>query len=357
MLHLCDICLQLGGFKMNHLNLHIRKAEYCVILGPTGTGKTVLLETIVGLNNPQQGKIILDKKDITKITPEKRHLGVVYQDYALFPHLNVFDNIGFGMRLQGMPHRNIRTKVHEMAEFLRISHLLNRHPGNLSGGECQRTALARALVMHPKMLLLDEPLSAVDRLTRDRLQSELKRIHKELNITILHITHDLNEAFFLADRIAVMRDGTILQQGDPEVISRQPVNRFVAELMGIKNFLQARVNSNGSVQIPSMGSLEQDILPTLPPHEFRTILVTFPDWAVEVTSIQKKHHWWHGKTVIAALHPGNNHIGLDLTLPSGTSIHTSFSQREIQQLPEQPTQGSEVYVGINRNSLHWLPHD
>ena len=157
MLHLCDICLQLGGFKMNSLNLHIRKAEYCVILGPTGTGKTVLLETIVGLHNPQQGTIILDKKDITKITPEKRHLGVVYQNYALFPHLNVFDNIAFGLQLQGIPRRNIRARVHEMAGFLRISHLLNRRPGNLSGGECQRTANARAIINKTDVVLADEP--------------------------------------------------------------------------------------------------------------------------------------------------------------------------------------------------------
>ena len=179
MLRLEDICLRLGEFRLLEISLHVEPGTYLALLGPTGTGKTVLLETIAGVHTPGSGRIYIRGRDATRLAPEKRHLGIVYQDYALFPHLTVFDNIAFGLRLKGSPGRKIKKAVEEMAAFLEIGHLLKRRPNRLSGGERQRTALARALVMEPYVLLLDEPLSALDSASRIRIRHELKRIHTE----------------------------------------------------------------------------------------------------------------------------------------------------------------------------------
>ncbi len=354
MLRLHDISLQIGGFSLKKINLHIRRGEYRVILGPTGAGKTVLLETIAGLNRPKQGTIFLADQDITTTGPEQRHLGVVYQDYALFPHLSIFHNIAFSLQIQKVNKKIIIRKVGQMAEFFRISHLLHRLPGNLSGGERQRTALARALVMNPAMLLLDEPLSAMDRLTRDRLQDELQCIHRELGMTIFHITHDLNEAFFLADQMAVMRDGKILQQGTPEKVCRRPATRFVAKLMGMKNFIPTRIKADGSLEVQGMGTLDRNVLQTVP-EQAGDFLLTFPNQAVELAPMQDGDaYWWQGRTRIVGMNQGGDQVAIKLALAGDTILHTSFSQREINRLPFTPHPGMEVETTIDKKGLHLL---
>jgi ABC-type Fe3+/spermidine/putrescine transport system ATPase subunit len=355
MLRLEDISLQLGGFRLCSINLHIRTGEYRVLLGPTGTGKTVLLETIAGLHSPHQGKIFLDGQNITTTAPEKRHLGIVYQDYALFPHFNVFQNIAFGLKIRGTAQNIIERKILKITEFLRISHFLKRLPKNLSGGECQRVALARALVLKPAMLLLDEPLSAMDRLTRNRLRDELKRIHKELGMTIFHITHDLHEAFFLADQMAVMHDGNILQKGTPDELSQRPATRFVAELMGMKNFIPTRMKTNGSIEVQGMGSLDPGLLPPVA-EQPGEILLTFPNQAVELAPMQPSDaYWWRGPASIVGMNQGGDQVAIKLALSDDTIIHTTFSQREISRFPFSPTPGVEVETGIVKKGLHLLP--
>ncbi len=357
MLRLENISLALGGFRLRSINFHIRAGEYRVLLGPTGTGKTVLLETLAGLHTPQQGHIYLNNRDITKTPPEDRHMGVVYQDYALFPHLSVSDNIAFGLRIQGRERNTIRTAVRDMAGFLKIEHILTRTPRNLSGGECQRVALARALVLQPHVLLLDEPLSAVDRLTRDHLRGELKRIHQELAITILHITHDLTEAFFLADRMTVMQEGVILQEGTAEAISQKPATRFVAELLGRKNFIPARVDSNGLIQVKGMGMLDPGLLLS-PPEKERKILISFPGSSVVFSSSASPETcWWQGRTRIIDMNSTSDRVDVKLALPDRTSIQTMFSRREMNSLPFSMEPGMEVDTGISRENLHWLPLD
>jgi ABC-type Fe3+/spermidine/putrescine transport system ATPase subunit len=355
MLQLHNIGLQLGSFRLASFNLHIQRGEYRVLLGPTGTGKTVLLETIAGLHTPHRGTLILDGRDITNTVPEKRHIGVVYQNYALFPHLNVFDNIAFGLRIQGRSNKSIKGKVMEMADFLGIRHFLIRSPRNLSGGECQRVALARALVLEPEMLLLDEPLSAVDRLTRDRLQGELKRIHQQLAITILHITHDLNEAFFLADTITVMREGIILQEGTPDEISLQPATRFVAELMGMKNFLPAQVHSDESLEVPGMGRLPAHLFSSPLPKNTKKILIGFPDWSVDFFPTENERYWWRGKMRITDIHTIGSRVEIELSRTDDIRIHTSFSKREAGRFATALIPDQEITVGICREGLHWTP--
>jgi len=209
---------------------------------------------------------------VTFLPPEARHLGVVFQDYALFPHLTVYANIAFGLRLKDEVRTTARHTVEEIARFLDIGHLMDRRPGHLSGGERQRVALARALVLEPHMLLLDEPLSALDRSTRDRLRRELRRIHREIGVSILHITHDLSEAFFLADRLAVMREGAIVQEGRPEEILKRPADRFVAELLGIENFIPARVEKGGEVFLNGLGPVETGTFSDKPVEKSKTCL-------------------------------------------------------------------------------------
>jgi ABC-type Fe3+/spermidine/putrescine transport system ATPase subunit len=350
MLVLHHIHLGLGDFSLRDLNLEIGQGEYLVLLGPTGTGKTVLLETIAGLHRPGQGTILLEGVDITALAPEQRRLGVVYQDYALFPHLNVAANIGFGLRMQGYDRAGERRAVEEMAAFLGIDHLLHRVPKTLSGGERQRVALARALVLKPRMLLLDEPLSALDRMTRDRLMAELKRIHRKLGITILHITHDLGEACFLADRLAILRNGAILQTGSPDVITDRPVNHFVARLVGHRNFLRARITKNGRAEIPGLPG--SDPVPADPPDREQEVDILLPDWQISLGESRDKG-WWRGSARIAALAPGEREVRLYLELPDTTVIQTTLSRREQEQAGPF-VQGATVQTTLHGTALHWL---
>jgi ABC-type Fe3+/spermidine/putrescine transport system ATPase subunit len=358
MLHLEDIWVRLGGFQLRGINLHIRPGEYRVLLGSTGTGKTVLLETIAGLHHPGRGKILLKGRDITHLAPEERHVGVVYQEYALFPHMSVFRNIAFGLQIKRIDKEKIKTAVEETSRFLDIAHILSRMPGHLSGGERQRVALARALVLKPHMLLLDEPLSAVDRLTRERLQTELKRIHQELGITILHITHDLDEAFLLADHLAVMRAGAVLQEGTPEEISAHPESRFVAELTGVSNFVPARVIGDGMIYVDGMGLLDPELLSPAPGKTLREIFITIPGWAIELFPGRRRQPFlWRGKATIASVNRGDGHVALTLALLNGTRLQTTFSRRETARFPFSLTAGVSLECGILRRGIHWVPRD
>lgn len=234
-------------FKIDQVNLEVKPNEYFVILDPSGSGKTMLLELIAGIWYPDSGRVYLEDKDITDASLEKRGVGFVYQNYMLFPHKTVFENIAFGLNLRKIPKKEITVKVQEMMELLNISHLKDRLPRTLSGGEQQRTALARALIVYPKVLLMDEPLSALDRKTRDELMLLLKEIHQKFDITIIHVTHNFDEALQLADRVAIMKQGTISQVGNVEEVFRRPANGFVASFVGVENILKGTATMDGDV--------------------------------------------------------------------------------------------------------------
>jgi len=280
-----NLWVDLGEFCLCDINLDITAGEYFVILGPTGTGKTVLLEAIAGLHRLGRGHIFLAGEDVTQAPPERRGIGFVYQDYALFPHLNVAGNIAFGLKLRGMGRGDIEERVAAITRLLGIEHLLHRRPGTLSGGEAQRVALARALVVEPSLLLLDEPLSALDPETREALQREMGRIHRELGTTTVHVTHDFEEAVALGDRIAVLREGRvsdsrregrIVQVGTPEEIFRRPANEFVARFVGVRNIFRGQAHpaedghklvSLDGVEIAAVTELEGPVHASIRPEE------------------------------------------------------------------------------------------
>ncbi len=241
MIKITGLNLKFAAFELRDINLRIKPGEYFILLGPTGAGKTLLLEAIAGLHKLESGHIYIKGQEATDLSPELRRAGIVYQDYALFPHLTVAQNITYGLKQKGLPKQQQKEIAREMADFLGISRLLSRYPPTLSGGEQQRTALARALVVEPEILLLDEPLSALDNQSKKKMQQELRRIHREFKKTILHITHDMEEALSLGDKIGIMEQGRIIQVGSPQEVFQKPVNQFVAEFVGHDNIFRGRI--------------------------------------------------------------------------------------------------------------------
>jgi len=244
MIKIENISKNLGEFFLKDVSLHIEEGEYCMILGPTGAGKTILLEAIAGIYPPDKGKIWLDGRDITDMPPRDRNISMVYQDYMLFPHLNVEQNIAFGLKLKKVAKAKIRDKIEGISHILKIHHLLHRFPGTLSGGEKQRVAIARAMVTEPTALLLDEPLSALDTQTRDNLRQELKNIHSVSRVTIVHVTHSFEEVFSLGENLAVMNNGEIVQTGSPDDVFKRPNSEFVANFVGVENLFKGKSTIN-----------------------------------------------------------------------------------------------------------------
>jgi iron(III) transport system ATP-binding protein len=237
---------------VRNANLEIDKGELVTLLGPSGCGKTTTLRMIAGFEFPTLGKIILDGQEINALPPHKREMSMVFQSYAIFPHLNVFENIAYGLNVQRLSRAVIKERVDKVLELVHLEGYGDRAPTQLSGGQQQRVALARALIMEPKVLLMDEPLSNLDAKLREEMRTEIRRIQKELNITSVYVTHDQIEAMTLSDRIVVMNQGIIEQIGNPVEIYRFPNSRFVADFIGRANFIpgevQARHASNLTVK-------------------------------------------------------------------------------------------------------------
>lgn len=238
-----------GEKVLDNLSLSIKDKEFVTLLGPSGCGKTTTLRIIAGFIEPDSGNLYFDGKRINDIPPYKRQVNTVFQRYALFPHLNVFENIAFGLRLKKMPDAEIRKKVFDMLELVNLKGYASRKVGNLSGGQQQRVAIARALVNNPRVLLLDEPLAALDLKLRKDMQNELKRIQKQSNITFVYVTHDQEEALSMSDTVVVMDEGVIQQIGTPLDIYNEPANAFVADFIGESNILDGVMLEDYSVLV------------------------------------------------------------------------------------------------------------
>lgn len=233
---------------LDNLNLNIKKNEFLTLLGPSGCGKTTTLKIIAGFENADNGKVLFDGNDISDLPPYKRQLNTVFQKYALFPHMNIYENIAFGLKIKKLSKKEIDKKVHEMLKMVSLEGFEKRSVDSLSGGQQQRVAIARALVNEPKVLLLDEPLGALDLKLRKEMQLELKKIQKRLGITFIFVTHDQEEALTMSDTIVVMNKGKIQQLGTPEDIYNEPANAFVADFIGESNILSGIMLANYKVE-------------------------------------------------------------------------------------------------------------
>ncbi len=230
-----------GVVAVSDLSLPIEPGEFITFLGPSGSGKTTTLMMIAGFEFPTGGEIYIDSHPIVRTPPYRRNIGMVFQNYALFPHMTVAENMGFPLRQRGMDKRVIASRIADVLEIVQLSGYQGRYPRQLSGGQQQRVALARAIIFNPRVLLMDEPLSALDKQLREGLQLEIKRLHEQLGITFIYVTHDQREALVMSDRIAVMNNGRIEQVGSPADLYDRPVNRFVASFIGESNFLEGTV--------------------------------------------------------------------------------------------------------------------
>jgi len=264
-------------FALRDVSVAIRENEFFTLLGPSGCGKTTLLRMIAGFDYPTEGEILLHGQDIAPLPPYRRPVNTVFQSYALFPHLTVAQNIAFGLEMLGRPRAEIDARVTRMLKLVRMEDLRNRSTAQISGGQQQRVALARALAPQPKVLLLDEPLSALDYKLRKEMQIELKRLQLETGITFIFVTHDQEEALTMSDRIAVMSAGNILQVGTPKEIYDRPAVRFVADFIGETNFLSAGIGpvsaGKATATLSSGKTLEATVADGLAPSSRATVVV------------------------------------------------------------------------------------
>jgi spermidine/putrescine transport system ATP-binding protein len=251
------IAKSFGDFRaLNNVSLEIKKGEFFSLLGPSGCGKTTLLRIIAGFENPDTGAVTLDGKDVLPLPPNRRQVNTVFQNYALFPHLTVFENVAFSLRLQHLSRSEIEPKVSEYLKLVQLEGHAHKKPNQLSGGQKQRVAIARALINEPRVLLLDEPLSALDAKLRQHMLIELDQIHDKIGITFIYVTHDQQEALSVSDRLAVMNQGDILQIGTPHEIYESPATDFAARFIGETNLFDASVLTVEKLDRPAAGETE-----------------------------------------------------------------------------------------------------
>jgi len=256
-----DVTKRYGGSvtAVDRLSLRVEEGEFVTLLGPSGCGKTTTLRMIAGFELPSSGRILLAGEDVTELPPYHRQVNTVFQDYALFPHMTIRDNVGYGLRVAGVPKRDIGPKVDAALQRVGLQEKADARPAMLSGGQKQRVALARALVREPKVLLLDEPLSALDAKLREAMQVELKHLHRQLGITFVFVTHDQHEALVMSDRVVVMHRGGIMQSGTPADLYDRPATPYVADFIGQSNKLRGRVVAldGGAVTVDVQGTTVQ----------------------------------------------------------------------------------------------------
>ncbi|MBO1073419.1 ABC transporter ATP-binding protein [Roseomonas marmotae] len=279
-LGLRGITKRYGSFTaVEDVDIEVGRGEFLTLLGPSGSGKTTLLMTIAGFVQPSKGQVLLDGRDITGLPPEKRDFGMVFQGYALFPHLTVAENVAFPLRVRHMPKPRQAEKVRAALDLVQLTRFAERRPSQLSGGQQQRVALARALVFDPALLLLDEPLSALDKKLRAELQDELKALHRRVGRTFVNVTHDQEEALSLSDRIAILNHGRLVQQGSPSQLYEAPRTRFVADFLGKSNFLagQAEGATAEGFSLRAGGTLLKVVAAARPAAGARVLLSLRPE--------------------------------------------------------------------------------
>jgi ABC-type Fe3+/spermidine/putrescine transport system ATPase subunit len=344
MLNLKRISKKLGEFHLTDINLEIPEGTYYVLLGRSGSGKTQLLELIAGLTVPDSGEIWLEGEDITCKKLQKRGIGLVFQDYAIFPNMTVFGNIAYSLNSGNTGKNTIKERVARVAGELNISHLLGRSTHNLSGGELQRVALARTLITSPKLLLLDEPMASIDASLKDDIKRLLRRLNTQ-GLTIVHVTHDYREAVSLASKIGVIHNGRIIQEGTPDEVFRKPINKFVARYSGIRNFFRVEfMKENGEWRAVSKNNLVVDLSGDNYPADGMLILRSD-----DIRISQKKPEFpavncYRG--IVKDIFPSE--YGMEISVEAGETFFVDISADTFRQQPL--TEMSEVWISFSKDA-------
>lgn len=338
---------------VDHVNLTVHDQEFVVLLGPSGCGKTTLLRAIAGLGLVDSGRIMIGDRDVTYLPPKDRNISMVFQSYAIFPHMRVFDNIAFGLKMRRVPKEEIKRRVQSAAELLHIENFLDRYPSQMSGGQRQRVAVARAIAVHAEVLLMDEPLSNLDALLRLEMRAELKRLLAEIKATTIYVTHDQIEALSMGDRIAVMRDGKILQFDPPTKVYDMPADRFVAGFIGTPpmNFLEGQVRrENGEVRV-YIGDYAlkpvAEMNETLRRYDGKLIVAGIRAENMEALSQPAEDAL---KVTVLVVEPlGSQNL---LTIRIGSDIIKVATHPDFRAVPDQP-----IWIRFPSDKIRWIDRD
>jgi molybdate/tungstate transport system ATP-binding protein len=343
MIRLEGITIQVPGFSVGPTDMEVGAGEFFALLGPTGSGKTLLLESVVGLVPINSGRVWINDREATGLPPEKRGVGIVYQDSALFPHLNVLKNITYGLRYSDSKQSDQTRILERLVNLLGLERLLERSVHHLSGGEKQRVALARALVTSPAVLLLDEPLSALDPNFRQEIRSALKSLHRDLGITFLMVTHDFNEVLYLAQRAAVIHEGRLEQTGTVEGLFRRPKTEFVARFMGMKNVFPVQIRETRV----SLAGQEMEL--TTVPKDGGKYVAVRPEDILLGSERSSDPDWlsWQG----TVNHITGNGLYCEVSVLAGdVTFQAVMAQSAMIERPL--AEGATVWLNIKRSSLH-----
>lgn len=314
-----NVIKKFGDYKaVNNANFTVGKGEFFTLLGPSGCGKTTLLRMIAGFNEIDKGQIKFDDKIINNVPSHKRNIGMVFQNYAIFPHLTVYDNVAYGLKARRVPKREMNQRVMEALEMVRITEYKDREPSKLSGGQQQRVALARAIVVHPDLLLMDEPLSNLDAKLRIEMRTTIKKLQRELGITTIYVTHDQEEALAISDRIAVMKKGVIQQIDIPEIIYTKPRNTFIANFIGTSNLITGNVEeNNGKYKLSILDKWSKDI-DLIKDYNGQVIISVRP----EEIELEDENKLGLQGTIVLSTFLGD-HINYEVKLEDNQIIHIS----------------------------------
>ncbi|HDP93935.1 MAG TPA: ATP-binding cassette domain-containing protein [Candidatus Aminicenantes bacterium] len=336
MIRMQGVTRNLGGFSLQDIDLCVEEGEFFVLMGPSGAGKTLLLELMAGLASPDSGRVN---------GVDDRALGFIYQDYMLFPHMDVFKNIAYGLKVRKIDKKEIRERVHGLAEELHLLHLLRRDVRTLSGGEKQRVAIARALAIRPRLLLLDEPTAALDRANRLRTQKLLRRLHSLTGATFVQVTHDFEEALSLADRVALMMDGRLIQTGPPDEILTRPASREVADFMGYRNIFSGPVRG-GKMRVGNW-----DIQVPLQESEFAYAAIRAEDILVS-RSVLDSSARNHVKGRISAVM--GNSAGAEVLVDAGVELVVGITRTSLDEMGIRV--GDEVILTLKVSAIRCFEH-
>jgi len=350
MLRVDGLSKRFSQFELDNVSFQVNKGDYFMLLGPSGAGKSVILEIIAGVIKPSKGQIFIEDIDVAKASIGKRNVGLVFQDLAVFPNMSVAQNIGYPLRRKGIKKIDEKKRVLQIAEKLSIAHLLERDPASLSGGELQRVALARTLALEPKVLLLDEPLSAVDVQLRSGLKSLLRGLNRE-GQTIVHVTHDYDEAISLGSNVAVVNNGRIVQTGTPVDVFRNPSSEFVANFSGIKNFFQGSITDTTEHGLKGF-TINGFKLWLYADEVAGDGFVCFSENAVTVSLEKPDSSAINSfKGVIADMF--QQKYGFELWVAVGVNIAALVTWESVERLELRT--GKEVWISVKANSIRFIP--